>query len=104
MLALRVMERQIADNFVPDFPRVNVDVPCMGFKHHISQYILSVWQDDWDSVVASKLLTAKPVLGDWQSFYRWCRRDEIVLRRARVGQTHTFKSFLYLDERFPPSV
>ena len=30
----------------------------------------------------------KPVLGDWQSSYRQCRTDGIVLSRARIGHTH----------------
>ena len=30
-----------------DLLRVKVSVPYTDFKHHINQYILSTWQDDW---------------------------------------------------------
>ena len=38
-----------------DLPRVKVGVPNIDFKHHINQYILSIWQDDWNGAVANKL-------------------------------------------------
>ena len=63
-------------------PRVNAGVPNTDFKHHINQYILSTWQDDWNGAVANKLHSVKSVLGDWQSSYRQCRKDEVVLCRA----------------------
>ena len=36
-----------------ELPRAKVGVPYINFKHHISQYILPSWQDDWKSTVAS---------------------------------------------------
>ena len=71
-----------------DLPRAKVGVPSNDVKHCINQYIFSTWQDDWNSAVANKLHSVKPVLGDWQSSYRWCRKDEIVFCRARIGHTH----------------
>ena len=50
-----------------ELPRVKVGVPNTDFKHHINQYIISTWQDDWNGAVANKLHSIKPVLGDWQS-------------------------------------
>ena len=50
-----------------DVPCVKVYVPYTDFKHHISQYILSTWQDDWNSAVMNKLHSVKPVLEDWQA-------------------------------------
>ena len=47
-----------------DLPCTKVDVPYSDFKHCISQYILSTWQDDWNGAVANKLHSVKPVLGD----------------------------------------
>ena len=32
------------------------------FKHHISQYILSAWQDDWNGVTTNKFYSVKPAL------------------------------------------
>ena len=50
-----------------DLSRAKVGVPYTDFKHLISQYILSTWQDDWNGAVMNKLHSVKPVLGDWQS-------------------------------------
>ena len=47
-----------------DLPRVKVGVPYIYFDHHINQYILSTWQDDWNGAVANKLLSVKPTLAD----------------------------------------
>ena len=47
-----------------DLPRIKVGVPYTDFKHLISQYIFSTWQDDWNGAVTNKLHSVKPVLGD----------------------------------------
>ena len=70
------------------------------FKHLISQYIFSTWQDDWNGAVANKLHFVKPVLRDWQSSYRRCRKDEVVLCRARIG--HTYMTHSYILKKDPP--
>ena len=77
-----------------------IGVPYSDFKHLISQYIFSTWQDDWSGAVANKLHSVKPVLGDWQSSYRRCRKDEVVLCRARIGHTHLTHS--YILKKDPP--
>ena len=33
-----------------DLPRTKVCEPYSDFKHCISQYILSTWQDDWNGI------------------------------------------------------
>ena len=83
-----------------DLPRTKVGVPYSDFKPRISQYILSTWQDDWNGAVANKLHSIKPVLGDWQSSYRRCRKDELVLCRACIGHTHLTHS--YILRKDPP--
>ena len=70
------------------------------FKHHINQYILSTWQDDWNGAVTNKLHSVKLVLGNWQSSYRLCRKDKTVLCRARIGHTHLTHS--YILKKDPP--
>ena len=50
--------------------------------------------------VMNKLHSVKPVLGEWQSFYRRCRKDEVVLCRARIGHTHLTHS--YILRKDPP--
>ena len=83
-----------------DLPRANVGVPYTDFKHLISQYIVSTWQVDWNGTVMNKLHSVKPVLRDWQSSYRRCRKDEVVLCRARIGHTHLTHS--YILRKDPP--
>ena len=85
-----------------DLPRDKVGVPYNDFKHCINQYILSTWQDDWNGAVMNKLHSVKPVLGEWQSSYRRCRKDEVVLCRARIGHTHLTHS--YILKKDPPPV
>ena len=38
---------------------------------------VGVSYDDWNGAVANKLHYVKPVLGDWQTSCRWCRKDEV---------------------------
>ena len=66
-----------------DLHRVKVGVPNIDFKHHINQYILSTWQDDWHGVVAKK-----PILEDWLSSYGQCRKDDVVLCRTHLTHSH----------------
>ena len=81
-------------------PHAQVGVPYTDFKLLISQYIFSTWQDDWNGAVANRLHSVKPVLGYWQSSYRRCRRDEVVLCRARIG--HTNMTHSYILKKDPP--
>ena len=83
-----------------DLPHAQVGVPYTDFKLLISQYIFSTWQDDWNGAVANRLHSVKPVLGDWQSSYRRCRKDEVVLCRARIGDTNMTHS--YILKKDPP--
>ena len=83
-----------------ELPYAKVGVPYTDFKHCISQYILSSWQDDWNGAVANKLHSVKPVLGDWQSSYRRYTKDEIILCRARIS--HTLLTPRYILNNHPP--
>ena len=82
-------------------PSLNTQL-SVHFKHCINQYIFSTWQDDWNGVVMNKLHSVKPVLGEWQSSYTRCRKDEVVLCRARIGHTHLTHS--YILKKDPPPV
>ena len=42
----------------------------------------------------------KQVLGDWQSSYRRCRKDEVALCHARIG--HTYLTHSYILKKDPP--
>ena len=50
-----------------DLPSVKVDILYTNFKHHISQHILSTWQDDCNGAVVNKLHSVPPVLEDIDS-------------------------------------
>ena len=101
MLASRVTKRQIQLPSALDLPHAQVGVPYTEFKHLISQYMCSTWQDDWNGAVANKLHSVKPVLVDWQSSYRRCRKDEVVLCRTRIGHTYMNHSYI-LKKDTPP--
>ena len=83
-----------------DLPCVKVSVPYTDFKQHINEYILSIWQSDWNCAVVKKLHSVKLVMGDWQSSYRQCRKDEVVLCRAHISHTHLSHS--YILRKDPP--
>ena len=42
----------------------------------------------------TRFLSVGPVLVDWRSSYRRCRKDEVVLCRARIGHTHLTHSYI----------
>ena len=84
-----------------ELPRAKVGIPYNDFKHCINQYIFSTWQDDWNGAILNKLHSVKPVLGDWQSSYRRCRKDEVVLCRARIGHTHLTHSYILRKDPAP---
>ena len=94
MLASRVTKRQIQ---LPSHAQVGV--PYTDFKHLISQYIFSTWQDDWKGAVANKLHSVKQILGDWQS-YRRCKKDEVVL--SFPYRPCIYDSFTYILKKDPP--
>ena len=52
-------------------------------------------------MVANKLCSVKPVLGDWQSSYRWCRKDEIVLYCVHIGHTQLMHSYILKKDPIP---
>ena len=78
-----------------------IGVPYNDFKDCNNQYILSTWQDDWNGAVINKLHSVKPFLGYWQTSYRQCKKDEIVLCRARIGHTHLTNSYIFKNDPSP---
>ena len=62
MLVLEVTKKaDCAAKSALELPHAKVGVPYTDYKHWISQYILSTWQDDWNGAVANKLHYVKPV-------------------------------------------
>ena len=62
--------------------------PIMILNILSANYILSTSRDDWNSAVANELHSVKPVLGNWQSTYRRCRKNETILCFPRIGHIH----------------
>ena len=51
--------------------------------------------------ISNKAHSVKPVLGGWQSSYRRCRKDEVVLCHARIGHTHLTHSYILRKDHLP---
>ena len=92
-----------------DLPCVKVGISYTDFERVINHYVFSTWQDDWNGAVTNRLYSVKAVLGDWQSSYRRCRKDEIVLCCASIvysdssphfGIILLMKGKIYLVESF----
>ena len=99
-MALRAMKRQTllpSLHWICLVPRLVYPIVILNI---VSANIFSQTLGDWNGAVASKLHSVKSVLGYWQSSYRRCRTDEVVLCRARIGHTHLTHS--YILRKDPP--
>ena len=85
-----------------DLPHAKVGVQYNDFKHCINQYIFFPLSKVIGVVRSSfnKFHSVKLILGDWQSSYRWCRKDEVVLCRTYISHTHLTHS--YILKKDPP--
>src|SRR5208282_3493787 len=68
-------------------------VPYSDFKSTINSYTLSCWQQSWDLQTGNKLHAIVPKVGPMKS-YGLPRRDEIKIRRLRIGHTRLTHSYL----------
>ena len=82
-----------------DLPSTKVGVSCNDFNI-VSANIFFPLGKMIGMMRSRKLHYVKPVVGDWQSFYRRCRKDEVVLCRVRIGHTHLTHS--YILRKDPP--
>ena len=71
-----------------NLPHANLWIPFRDFKFQIDKCIISNRQDEGNNVEANRFCSVKPLLGDWQSSYRWSRWDKIILCRSLID--HTF--------------
>ena len=83
ILALRAMKRH---SMLPSLHWIclvpRLVYPIMILNTVSANIFYPLGKHDWNGAVANKLHSVKPVLGDWQSSYRRCRKDEVVLCRA----------------------
>ena len=99
MLPLRAMKRQ---TLLPSLLWICL-VSRLGYSTLTLNSILTnifFPQDDWNGAVTNKLHSVKPFLGNLQSSYRQCRKNEVVLCRAHIGHTHLTHS--YILKKDPP--
>ena len=68
--------------------RVKDIVTYTDFKQSINPYTLSTSQSDWNNVVDNNMYTVKPVLGDRESSYSQCWKDDAVFCRVNIGHPH----------------
>ena len=95
ILTSRAMKRQIQ---LPSLPWMclmsRLGYPTLILNIQSANISFSTWQDDWNGTVMNKFHSVKPVLEDWQPSTRRCRKDEVVLCRARIGHTHLTHSYI----------
>ena len=80
-----------------NFPHANLGIPHTNPKFPINKYIMSNWQDEWNDAGVNKLHSVKLVLGEWQSSYRWLRRDEVIVCHSCIGHTYKQLEMTYLE-------
>ena len=80
------------------------NIPYTDFKCHIRQYMMDIWQTDWDDIPVNKLKEIKPELGESHHDYFTCRKDEVVLCRARIGHSYYTNAYLLKNEPQPECI
>ena len=89
-LADRAAKEALGDRFLIRLP-YNVD----EFSCLIKKKVRVAWQSEWNRTPC-EYRSLKPVLGDWKSAYRECRREEVVLSRLR-----TDCGYYFVQHHFP---
>ena len=69
------------------------EVPFNNFKP-FNTYILSEWQNSWDTAAFNKLHAIKPVIRNNPSAIRNIRSEDVVITRHRKGHTRFTHSYL----------
>ena len=71
-------------------------IPHTDFRPNIIEYTKKLWQSEWDEKVDNKLRKIQPLVGKQQPKLSSIR-DDVVIRRARIG--HTYLTHKYLMEK-----
>jgi ribonuclease HI len=69
-------------------------IPYTDMKQYINQYIVKLWQEQWDNEIHNKLHGIQPIVGQSNPINNIKRREEIILARLRIG--HTNLTHLYI--------
>ena len=81
-----------------------MQIPYSDTKQNINIYIKSLRQSKWDMEVHNKLHTFQPIIGFTPLSGVYCRQDETVLRRCRIGHTFYTHSYILKGEDRPRCV
>ena len=99
-----IIGNEIADRKAKDSLHLNMstfEIPFNNFKPLINKYILSEWQNAWDTATFNKLHAIKPVVGNNSSAIRNVRREDVVITRLRIGHTRFTHSYILNREEQP---
>ena len=73
-----------------------------NFNPSINKYSFEEWQTSWNNSIGNKLLDIKPTIGEYQSFVRNIRKEELA--RLCLGHTRVTHSYLLQGEEQPQCV
>ena len=76
-------------------------MPLSDFKPIIFDYVIRCWQEDWNMEVNNKLHVIKLSVRERVPLHSYCRREDVVITRLRLGHTHLTHSHL-LSGDSPP--
>ena len=81
-------------------PTTNL-VPYTDIKPKIKESLKTQWQSLWNNNTNNKLHEIQGEVGHGTLYRGLCRRDAVVLCRARIGHTHLTHSYLLKGEPAP---
>ena len=81
-----------------------MSIPYSDTKHAVSTYIKSLRQEQWNNETHNKLHHFQPLIGITPLSGVYCRQDETVLRRCRIGHTFYTHSYILKGEDRPRCV
>jgi len=97
----------LADAAAKDADGISVStmsIPYSDSKQNITSYIKSLRQNKWDTEIHNKLHKFQPIIGFTPLSGVYCRQDETVLRRCRIGHTFFTHSYILKGEDKPRCV
>ena len=78
-----------------------LSIPCTDKFPQIRNFILNMWQNQWNMQGNNKLYQIKPELGP-PMVINTCRKDQVIINRVRIGHTRLTHSFLMEGTKVPP--
>jgi len=79
----------------------SMPIPHSDYKTNISSYITLLRRDKWNIEIHNKLHHHQPFIGFTPLSGVYCRHDESVMRRCRIGHTFLTHSYILKGEDKP---